>query len=159
VPEYLLVGKGYGFSSGDYQFMGDDSAFRSVDASQQGLALSGDYHNCWLSVIITFGIWGIAATLWFFVAGWRALYDNCRYGDPNLKTFNYFLLASFLARILMFMTVSGSGLHSDLLVFVGMLGLSISLNGGIRRPSDVPVQTEAQTLIPARPRLLPFYQP
>jgi hypothetical protein len=56
IPQYLLVGKGYAISMNDYQFMGVDSAFRSADAGQQALALSGDYHNGPLSVIIPFGI-------------------------------------------------------------------------------------------------------
>jgi len=57
-PQYLLLGKGYGFSAGNFQFMGRDSAFHNVDPSQQALALSSDYHNGWLSVLLTFGIWG-----------------------------------------------------------------------------------------------------
>ncbi len=43
------------------------------------------------------------------------------------------LLALFAARIVLFLTVFG-GLYSDLAHFVGLMGMSISLNGGIKRP-------------------------
>ena len=69
VPPHLLLGKGYAISMEDFEMMGRDVAFRSVDASQQGLALAGDYHNGPLSVVIPFGIWGVIAFLWFASPG------------------------------------------------------------------------------------------
>jgi O-Antigen ligase len=144
IPRHLLLGTGYGFAAGEYQFMGN-TAFQSSDPSQQGLALSMDYHNGWLSVLLTFGIWGMLATLWFFGAGLWALTCNFRYGDPKLRAANAFLLAAFLVRCLMFLTVSGMGWHSDLPAMVGWLGLGICLNSGVVRKA---VKTAAQ---PARP--------
>jgi hypothetical protein len=160
VPQYLLVGKGYGFAQEDFAFMGDTAFRKTVDASQGTLALSGDYHNGWLSVLITFGIWGMIVTLWFFAAGTRVLYCNFRYGDSRLQTINAFLLANFLTRVVMFMTISGAGLHSDLLPLAGALGLSVALNGGVRQPAPQPVQAQRPMIHPARilPRDRPAFQ-
>lgn len=160
VPQYLLVGKGYGFSQEDFAFMGDTAFRKTVDASQGALALSGDYHNGWLSVLITFGIWGMIVTVWFFAAGTRVLYCNFRYGDSKLQPANCFLLANFLTRVMLFMTVSGAGLHSDLLPLAGMLGLSVALNGGVRRPAPQPVQARRPMFRPAGilPRDHPAFQ-
>ena len=61
VPDYLLLGKGYSLSSGDFQSMGVDSAFSAmaqVDASQEGLAISSDFHSGPLSTLVCFGLWG-----------------------------------------------------------------------------------------------------
>jgi hypothetical protein len=134
IPKYLLLGKGCGFSPEDLLFMGRDSAFHSVDATQQSLALSSDYHCGWLSVLLLFGLWGMIAFLWFAVAGIHVLYCNYRHGDASLRIVNAYLLAAFVTKFLMFMSVSGTGLHTDLYVFVGFLGLGISLNGGVCRP-------------------------
>jgi hypothetical protein len=160
IPKYLLLGKGYGFSADDYEFMGRDSAFHSIDPLQGGLGLSSDYHNGWMSVLMIFGIWGMIAFLWFSVAGINVLYCNYRYGDESLRTVNTFLLATFLVRFLLFMTVSGTGLHMDLSALVGWLGLGISLNGGVcRQPA---VQRAAAPKPPAVagpfPRPRPVFQ-
>ena len=133
IPRHLLLGKGYGFSPGDYQFMGVDTAFHSKDPLQGGLGLSSDYHNGWISVLMIFGLWGMIAFLWFAVAGIYVLYCNYRYGDASLRTANTFLLAAFLVRFLLFMSVTGTGLHMDLYALVGWLGLGVSLNGGACR--------------------------
>jgi len=85
VPQHLLLGKGYAISQEDWEFMGTDSAFHTTDSAEQGLALSGDYHNGPLSVILPFGIWGVIAFLWFLTAGGWALHRNFRCGDPRLE--------------------------------------------------------------------------
>lgn len=160
IPQHLLLGKGCSFSADDYQFMGEGSAFHSVDAAQQGLALSNDYHNGWLSVLLLFGIWGMIAFVWFGVAAIHVLYCNYRYGDASLRTVNAFLLASFVVRFLLFMSVSGTGLHGDLYFFVGWLGLGVSLNGGVCRPPalqpDAAPKPDALTRPFPRPR--PVFQ-
>jgi hypothetical protein len=134
IPKHLLLGKGCGFAAEDFLFMGNDSAFHAVDAGQQSMALSNDYHNGWISVLLLFGIWGMIAFLWFAVAAIHVLYCNYRYGDASLRTANTFLLAAFVVRFLLFMSVSGTGLHMDLYALVGWLGLGVSLNGGICHP-------------------------
>jgi hypothetical protein len=158
VPSHLLLGKGYAISQEDYQSMGQDSAFHSIDPAEQGLALSGDYHSGPLSVILPFGIWGAMAFVWFLIAGVWALQRNRRYGDPALQTFNTFLLTAFLVKIIVFLFIFG-GFSGDVVGFAGYLGLSISLNGGICRRTRPTAVTNAgpPARIPARPRLQPAF--
>ena len=134
VPQYLLLGKGYAISTSDYEFaMGSDSSTLSTFAENQGLALAGDYHNGPLSVILPFGIWGVIAFVWFLFAAFGVLHANYRYGDPSLQMINTFLLAVFVARVISFFLLGGA-LNADMLVFCGLLGLSVSFNGGVCRP-------------------------
>ena len=60
VPKYLLLGKGYSFSQETFnESMGNGATFQhTIDASQNPLALSSDFHSGPLSVVIPFGIWG-----------------------------------------------------------------------------------------------------
>ncbi|MGA2852602.1 MAG: O-antigen ligase family protein [Verrucomicrobiota bacterium] len=159
VPSHLLLGKGYAISQEDLQLMGNDTAFRSVDPTEQGLVLSGDYHNGPLSVILPFGIWGAIAFLWFLIAGVWALHHNRLYGDPALQTVNTFLFTSFLVKIICFVVIFG-GLSGDIAAFGGLLGLSVSLNGGVCRPARQAAVTTAgpPARIPVRPRLQPVFQ-
>jgi hypothetical protein len=148
VPEHLLLGKGFAISPEDYNTMMGNTAFKEVDPSQQALALSYDYHNGPLSVVIPFGIWGVIAFLWFLVAGLRVTYRNFRYGDPSLQTINIFLFVDFLTSFFIFIFLGGS-LTTDMARFVGYLGLSIALNGGVCRPVPQPVQAEETLSRPA----------
>jgi hypothetical protein len=154
VPNHLLLGKGYLLTQLDYDFS-MSTAFRTISAADIGSALAGDYHNGPLSVVLTFGIWGVIAFLWFLIAGARALYDNYRYGDQALQTINTLLLAAFLARAVMFLFVFGA-LQSDMLTFAGLVGLSVSLNGGIRHPTAESVKTDAPAF--SHPRLQTGFQ-
>ena len=163
VPRHLLLGKGLAISPEDFNtLLGPDSAIGQVggviDPSQDQLALSYDYHNGPLSVLIPFGIWGAIAFLWFVAASLRVLYANFRYGDPVLQTLNTFLLGSFLAMLITFLLVGG-GLHTDLMRFTGLVGLSVAFNGGVCRPvpQPVPETTQTRTPFPARPRLRPAF--
>jgi hypothetical protein len=129
VPKYLVVGKGYSFSATEQAQIGL--------AALEGTELVGDYHNGPLSVILPFGIFGAIAFLWLLAAGTRALYQNCQFGDPAYRNTNTFLFAYFVAKAVFFFTVFGS-LHSDLPMFLGLLALGISLNGGVAKPEFVP---------------------
>jgi hypothetical protein len=135
VPDYLLLGKGYVISPLDYEFvMGPEASIRNTFAEDQGLALAEDFHSGPFSVLIPFGIWGVIALAWFLAAGIRVLYANYRYGDPELQTVNSFLLAAFIAHTIFYLFVFGD-FSSDMIKFCGLLGLSVSLNGGMRRPA------------------------
>jgi hypothetical protein len=157
VPGHLLLGKGYSISQADFQSMSGD--FHPISGEDWTAAIAGDYHNGPLSVILAFGIWGVVGFLWFLIAGGRALYNNYRYGDPALQTINTLLFAFFLTRVVFFFLIFGS-LYSDMAIFAGVLGLSVSLNGGIRRPAAKPVENKTGPRRPApmRPRLQPFFQ-
>jgi hypothetical protein len=158
IPQYLLLGKGYGFSKGDFAFMGD-TAFRSVDESQNALALSGDYHNGWISVLMCFGIWGMLTYLWFALAGIWVLYRNYRHGDPNFAIINCSLLAYYVAHFLVFISFGGGGLSGDLAALIGPVGLSVAFNGGVRRPAPqtAPIKSPPRRVNPC-PRPLPTFQ-
>ena len=71
------------------------------------------------------------------IAGIRALHQNYQFGDPAYHDINTFLFAYLVAKVVFFFTVFGS-LHSDLPVFLGLLALGISLNGGVAKPVVVP---------------------
>ena len=145
IPQYLFLGKGLTFDVNDmamYTTLGNDQAGGEIGGQ---FALAGDYHNGPLSVIIPFGIWGCIAFLWFLVASIQVLWANYKYGDPEIKKANTFLLSYFIAKTLLFLAIFG-GFYSDLVGFVGLIGFSITLNGGVAkrapavRPQLVPVR-------------------
>jgi len=154
IPQYLLLGKGYTISPLDYDFvMGPEAAVRTSFAQNEPLALSEDFHSGPISTVIPFGIWGCLAMLWFLAAGTWALYRNYRYSDPALQRVNTFLLAAFIAETLFFLFAFGD-LSSDMVKFTGLLGLSVSFNGGVRRPVRVVRPTrdwEQPRRLPATP--------
>jgi hypothetical protein len=133
VPQYLILGKGYGFSARDMAMLQDFQQNRAVE----GTVMAGDYHNGPLSVIIPFGIAGLVGFLWFLWAGLRVIYQNYKFGNPAYHRANAYLLAFFAVKIIIFFTIFG-GLASDLTMFAGLVGLSVSLNGGVAKPAVVP---------------------
>lgn len=130
VPQYLILGKGYGFSSREMAMVQDD---RRNSSGLESTEMAGDYHNGPLSVIIPFGIFGSIGFLWILFAGVRVVYRNYQFGDPAYHNLNTFLFAYYVVKIFFFFTVFG-GLNADLPMFLGMIGLSISLNGGVAKP-------------------------
>jgi hypothetical protein len=136
IPRYLLLGKGLGIDSNDlnsYQDLGNDQVGGEVGG---GFTVAGDYHNGPLSLIIPFGIWGCIAFLWFLVAGLKVMWANYKYGDPDLRRINVFLLSYFIAKIVVFFFVFG-GFYLDMFGFAGVVGLAVSLNGGVAKPVRV----------------------
>ena len=134
IPDYFWLGKGYATSSSDLYFA-QQSAMRGLAGNFETSLVAGDYHSGPLSVIIPFGIWGVLAFVAFLIAVGRALYCNYRFGDPSLKTINTLLFAYFLARVVSFLFIFGA-FDSDLILFCALAGLSVSLNGGVARPSS-----------------------
>ncbi len=134
VPKYLLLGKGYSLDPVDL-YLTSEATRSGVLPSYDLSIVAGDYHNGPLSVIIPFGIFGAIAVLWLMAAGVKVLYWNSRYGDARLKLVNMALLSYFIALCLFFFFVVGA-ISSQLYVFLGILGLSVSLNGGVcRKPA------------------------
>jgi hypothetical protein len=132
VPQYLLLGKGYSFSASELAMIQDDT-HRNASGLESTM-LAGDYHNGGLSVIIPFGLPGMLGFLWFLWAGIRVTYQNYQFGDPNYLRINTFVFALFLVKAIFFFTIFG-GLVSDFMQFTGLVGLSISLNGGVAKPA------------------------
>jgi hypothetical protein len=157
VPKYLLLGKGYSISKGELAVASSQNF--TYLSTADAVSIAQNYHSGPLSVLMPFGAWGAVAVLWFWFASLRALYHNYRYGDPAFQTINVFLFAYFITKVLSFLVIFG-GLEGDLAGFAVIIGLSVSINGGIQRPAPAAVplvdQTGAAPL--ARPRFQPFYQ-
>jgi len=130
VPQYLILGKGLGINSHELDMQRDN-----LGGSQySGAMLAGDYHNGPLSLIIPFGLFGVAGFIWFLVAGTKVLYRNYKFGDPDLLLINRFFLAQFIMKMIVFFFIFGS-FYGDLLAFTGVLGFSIALNHGVAKPA------------------------
>ena len=158
VPQYLLLGKGYGINATDYSQMGNEAFQNNISADNWMAAVAGNFHNGPLSVLINFGAWGAIAVLWFWIASLRALFDNYRYGDPPLQLVNGVLFALFLAKIITFLTVFGS-IYSDMNGFVGYIAMSVSLNGGVCRRATATAKAVKQSPVPLPTRPRPRFQP
>ena len=137
IPEHLLVGKGYAISREDFQSeMGSGAAVSGVDPAQEALALSSDYHNGPLSIILPFGIWGVIGFVWFILGALWVMYRNYRYSSPELKTLNTFLFATFIMTTISFY---GASFGNNMNGLTGLLGLSVAINRGVcRAPVRVP---------------------
>jgi O-antigen ligase len=141
IPQYFWVGKGYAIDPTDLYFA-QESTRRGLARDYEGAIVAGDYHSGPLSIMIPFGIFGLVAFLWFFFASVRLLYRNHVFSEDKLRMINTFLLAYFVCRTIFYFVGFGA-LHSDLQMFVGIVGLSIAINGGVRGPSR-----EAEQLLP-----------
>jgi len=152
IPNYLLLGKGYSISEEDFEYIGrgaQANASGMLDSSKQSLALSNDFHSGPLSTLIGFGIWGAIGILWLMAAELWLLYRNYRYGDPELKTLNTFLLAGGLTGIIIFFFVFGA-FQNCIGDFAKTAGLSIAFNWGVRGPQAKPAAVQ---------RIKPLLQP
>jgi hypothetical protein len=130
VPQYLWLGKGYAIDPTDLYFA-EESARRGLSKGFEGPGIAGDYHNGPLSLLIPFGIFGAVAFLWMLAACIRVLYRNFHYSDEKLRNINAFLLACFVAKVIFYFLAFGA-LNHDVPAFLGLVGLSIAINGGMR---------------------------
>jgi hypothetical protein len=149
IPQHLILGKGLGIRS--------EEADRAALASRAGgpnatdeTELMSDFHNGPLSVIIPFGMFGAIAFLWFLGASLGVLYKNYKFGPAAYSRINRFMFAYFLAKAILFFLVFGN-LYSDIAAFTGLIGLSISLNGGVAKPLARPVPKMRLVPIKFRP--------
>jgi hypothetical protein len=133
IPKYLLRGKGYGLDPQDVEQT--DITFRGSVNNQSwaGAKLMGDYHNGPLSVIISFGIYGCVAFVWFLFACHRLMWRYLKSGHPSLRNINALIFASFAAKTILFFFVFGA-LHTDMVSFAGLIGLSVALNAAVPAP-------------------------
>jgi len=141
IPQYLFLGKGLTFDANDMAM--NMTLGNQVEGDVGGqAALAGDYHNGPLSLIIPFGIWGAIGFLWFLAASLKVLWANYKYGDPEVRTINVWVISYFVARTIFFFAVFG-GFYSDLMIFTGLIGFSVSLNGGVAKPALAPQPARA----------------
>jgi hypothetical protein len=148
IPKYLLLGKGYRIDPDELYFA--LLAAGSTAMASEVSMVSGDYHNGPLSTIIPLGLGGTIAFLWLLGAGIKVLYRNYRYGDPVLRNINAFFLAFFIMQIIFYLSVFGA-FNTQLCVFTGLLGLSVSINGGVRKRGQVPARSAPQVAVLAGP--------
>jgi hypothetical protein len=142
VPQYLVVGKGLAIDARDLAML--TSSINAGAESGTIASVAGDYHSGPLSLIIPFGLAGVAGFLWFLVASFRVLSKNYQFGDPEFRRINRFLLTCFLVKIFMFFFIVGS-FYSGMAAFVGDVAFSIALNGGVRSPSVAEPEAQPYT--------------
>lgn len=157
VPHYLLLGKGYALSSTDFNYL-EHGVFADLgagqDASQQGLAVAGDYHNGPLSTLIPFGIWGMIGYVWLLIATVHVLWRNYRFGDADIKTVNCFLLVMALTKIFGFFFIFGA-FGEDVLFLAKLAGFSVALNWGVCRKPAAAAPAPSLPRSRLRPQPLP----
>ena len=127
VPRYLWLGKGYAITPSDL-FLAQESLRRGIGSPFQPVLIAGDYHNGPLSIIIPFGLPGVLGFVCVLIAGGRVLYRNWKLRNPAVHNINTLLLSLFISKVLFFFLVFGA-FQSDLAVFLGLIGLSIAVNG------------------------------
>lgn len=142
VPKYLFLGKGYNFDSTDL-YLTQLGMQRGIYSGYEWVYVSSDYHNGPLTLIVAFGIFGVLAFGAFCWGSLRALYANYLHGDPDLKMINTFLLANFITSLVFYLIFYGA-FFLDLINFTGIIGLSLALNGGVRRAEQAAVPDEVQ---------------
>jgi O-Antigen ligase len=158
VPQYLLLGKGYVLTKEDYDMIGQgqfaNMTASHVDAAEESLAISGDYHSGPLSTLMPFGIWGAIGILWLQGATLFVLYRNWRYGDPGLQTMNLFFFVSTFTGAIAFYFIFGS-FNDSVGDLAKVAGFSVAMNGGLGRPVSQP---KVNPLIKPRPLPVPAAQ-
>ena len=148
VPKYFFKGKGYALDPNDL-YMAQQSANRGFGIQASSALVAGDYHNGPLSVLIPFGIFGFLAFGWVIIASIRLLYYYHRFGDPALQRVNTFLLATFLAKVALFVLIFGA-ISNDLFMFLGLVGLGVSLNGAPQASPEPEISNEGLNMLPER---------
>jgi hypothetical protein len=142
VPRCLLLGKGYAIDRSDLELSDDKNhPFANYAGTYYAAMIASDFHNGPLSLLLPLGLWGFAFFTWLAAAGIRVLHQNFVHGQPELKRINTFLLAAFIAQLVMFYFIFGS-FQTQLAEFTGLLGLSVALNGGMSKPAPPPAAKE-----------------
>ena len=136
IPKYFFLGKGFAYSGTD-AYLATEAIRRGITSLgvDEATLVGGYYHQGILTTIIPLGIWGLLLFGWFCWAALTVLVRNHRYGKDPLKPMNTFLLSLFVGRLVFFIFVYGQ-FDLDLFLFTGIVGLSIALNGGVRRASE-----------------------
>ncbi len=129
------MGKGYVINPTDL-YLVQQANERGFGEAFDTALVAGDYHSGPLSLLITFGIFGVFAFLAFGIAAIRMLYKFYQYSPPSLVEINTFLLAAFVARFIFFWSVFGA-ISSDLAFFAGLAGISVAINSGAEKSSSV----------------------
>lgn len=152
VPRHLLLGRGLAVSDADLQMLTNETLSARTPDQWLWAAITGDFHNGPLSVVLTFGVWGLIAFVWLQLAGLRVLYLNYKNGAPELKVLNTYLFAQYIVQLVVFWFVFGS-MYSETIIFMSLAGFGVAANGGVcRQPVTQPAP--APSIRPAVPRPL-----
>jgi O-antigen ligase len=130
LPNHLWFGKGYAIDPADI-YLAEESVKRGFQNDFEMSVRTGDYHSGPLSVLVPFGIVGTVPLILFLIAGARVMYRNYKFTDPETKNINTFLLSYFLAQLVYFILFFG-GIEADLWVFASTIGISLTVNGGLK---------------------------
>lgn len=136
IPNHIWIGKGYAIDPTDL-YMADESFRRGFINDYEMAIRAADYHSGLLSIIVPFGLLGTVAVFSFFIAALRVMYRNMRYGDADIKNINTFLFSFFFGRLIYFFLFFG-GIEMDLWFFASVVGISLSVNGGLKGPPIKP---------------------
>jgi hypothetical protein len=157
VPSHLLLGKGFTINKEDFDMMGHGTfSGHQIDEANNPLALSNDYHSGPLTTLMGFGIWGAIGMIWLMGAALYVLYQNYKYGDPDLMAFNAFTLAGAVTAVIFFFFVVG-GFASDIGNIAKTVGFSLAMNGGLARRPARPIIN--LTIKPHKPTAAAVPQP
>jgi hypothetical protein len=135
VPNHLWLGKGYAIDPTDL-YLADESYRRGFISGYEGSINAGDYHSGPLSVLVPFGVFGTLAVICFLIAAIRVLLRNLRYGDSDIRNINTLLFSYFVGKLIFFLLFFGA-IEVDLWVFASIVGISLSVNGGVKAPIRV----------------------
>lgn len=133
VPTYFWMGKGLAISARDMEWA--ETLTRFGGRSWDYAYITGEHHNGFFSVILSFGIWGLLTFLGFIGVGVRILWQNYRYGEARLQSVNAFLFLYYCGWVVLFFTFFGT-LYWTFRDFTGILALGVALNGGMARAPD-----------------------
>lgn len=136
VPKHLFLGKGYAFDGSDV-YLTQLAMRRGFSAAYEEALVTGDYHQGILTLIIPLGLWGFIAFVAFCIGGFRYLHQNYLYGNPELKGANTFLLSLFVMKMIWYFIFYGE-FFLDLMMLTGIVGLSLTLNGGVAHRIEEP---------------------
>jgi O-antigen ligase len=132
VPEYFWLGKGLTIRSEDMDWVPIMARYRENIQPWYASYLTGEHHNGLLSVLLSFGIFGLLCFLWFAGAVFWVLRQNMKYGDAEIVCINRLLFAFYIAYLLMFCTYFGT-LYWQLRDITGIVGISVAINHGVCR--------------------------
>jgi hypothetical protein len=131
IPKYLFLGKGCSIDPTELYLLNQAIRAGFYGSNEESLFV-GSYHNGPLTLLISFGLPGTFAFLWFAFASLRVLYRHYANSPPELRLVNTFLLSYFFMRLVFFLIVYGQ-FAEDLWVFTGVVGLSVSINGNLKK--------------------------
>lgn len=143
VPEYFWLGKGLAIRSEDMDWVQVVRRYREATQPWYASYLTGEHHNGLLSVLLSFGIFGLLGFFWFAGVVFWVLRQNMKYGDEDVACLNRLLYAFYFVYLALFCTYFGT-LYWQLRDITGIVGVSIAINHGVCRKRSVRASPEQE---------------